>query len=132
MLCLSTTTTGKTTGIAVTASGQFAVGTSTSLNITQLAAQFNPGASPRINGCQWLIFGGVCLFFTILLHATINSWDGASLFFLVLTVASVAGPFIQSKWIKETGRPTWEGRVKTYELGWICLQCGKTWIPPTP
>jgi len=131
MLCLSMTTTSRTVGVGIGAAGQFAAGTSTNRNIPQLVAKFNPGPSPHVHGCGWFSLGCVSLFFALIFRAMSGDWDGPSVFFGLLAIGSLIGPAFESKSIRETTRLAWQERAKMYELGWICQQCGKAWIPPT-
>lgn len=67
----------------------------------------------------------------VLLIASLGSTGdaGYSLWGLLAVGGSVA-LFISGKSISAKKRPAWLEKVKMYEHGWVCLQCGHSWIIP--
>lgn len=46
-----------------------------------------------------------------------------------LAIGAAVGAFIWGNRIAAEKRPAWLEKVKMYEHGWVCLQCGHSWIP---
>jgi hypothetical protein len=97
--------------------------------MTELAHQFVPGHKP---GPGWRI--GV--FAMIVLWAAIGPLaDNLGDYAFAVRAVLVIGAFAlyiaanNSDFCNRTERTAWHEKVKMYEDGWICMQCGQSWLP---
>jgi hypothetical protein len=58
-------------------------------------------------------------------RAASGTWSPFLLFFAVISF--IIAP---TRPISMATADAWEAKVKMYEFGWLCLQCGHSWVPP--
>jgi hypothetical protein len=98
---------------------------------TQLAAQFAPGPEPSLVGDDFSRGGSGCVFVLGMLGILITVICGAgglvssAVLFGIIALALTAGAVA----INSTRRAEREAKIPLYERGWVCLQCGASWIP---
>lgn len=113
---------GTSVGVGMTTSGRLGVGSARTTSTTELARQFEPGAEPTILG------GGVAFgSFVLGVPGIVAIADGAlgavifGAFLLIGAMAVLTGGHFNAR----AERRAWLEKVRMYEHGWICLQCGK-------
>jgi hypothetical protein len=120
-MCLAATGSARSSGIGVGTPGVGA-GSAESESTSELAARFTPGAErgPLHGMASGIVVSGIGLVagFQNLLAGTVLLALGAILMF--------------AAWGNNTAaRRERRKRLRMYEHGWICLQCGASWIPET-
>jgi hypothetical protein len=113
-------------GVGMANSGGLVVGSARTKSMTELARQFVPGPKPagvNVNeiGC-FALFGLLCLGVSTATDSPVVALFGGAMLMI-----AIASPFI-SKHQAARRHPAWLEKVKMYEHGWICLQCGHSWI----
>jgi hypothetical protein len=88
--------------------------------MSQLASKFTPGPEPSASG---QIGCGVLLLLLALITFS-GSSDFAATAAVIGIVVIIAG-ILKDK----AAWPEWQKKVKVYENGWICMQCGTWWLP---
>jgi hypothetical protein len=119
-MCLSEIGTATADGVVV-GPGAIGVGTGVADTISQLAAKFYPGPKPSAIGGVGL---SLCL---LLVSGALIDGDalGAGLGVAFLGVLIGAGALL-NKSGQESIR---QRKMAMCEHGWICMQCGASWIP---
>ena len=120
MMCMSATGMATSVGGGVTSSGMTVVGGSTTVSTNQLAAGFNPGPKP-----SWV--SGVVLGLALVLVGMMAIGDNLA----IGVILAIAGAIIAFGMYnaKRLAIRTWDSKVYMYHRGWICLQCGHSWVP---
>lgn len=133
MLCLSMTNSASSAGVGLTDSGSLGVAGMRTDSMTALAQQFLPG--PKPTGFSW--FGGCLsavgilgLFGGLLSYAESHSSSDSDgiIGAAILLVAGVV-VFAFKRFQARSLHPIWVEKTVRYELGWVCLQCGHSWVP---
>lgn len=105
------------------AAGTFGVGIVRSLSGSETAARLSPGPNPNILAGCLIGFAAPAMLFGIALAAT--GGEGLGAFFLVLGVLIVVIALSE----RRRRTPAWRAKMQMLERGWVCLQCGCSWIP---
>lgn len=119
-MCLAGMGTATADGVVV-GPGALGVGTGAADTISQLAAKFYPGPKPSATGG---VVAGLCLLFgSAILMGTDAFGAGIAVGFLGVLIGAAA---LLNKSGLESIR---QRKMPMYEHGWICMQCGASWIP---
>lgn len=133
-MCLAGTSTNATTAFGVSSDLDIGVGRINTNSQTALAEKFTPGTNPdsAVGGCGcFLVIVGIIL----MSFATASNKNAdvcgvfgglGILFGIILFILMFASQWQRSKNNTQT---EWDSKVKRYDEGWICLQCGNNWIP---
>jgi hypothetical protein len=89
--------------------------------MTELARRFVPGPEP--SGVNGYGCGGLLILAGVLWMISAGLED----YRLVVVGAGVA--FLIRGKLEAAKHPGWLEKVRMYAHGWICLQCGHSWIP---
>ena len=127
LMCLSATKSLNATSAGISTSGDVGLAATTGNSITQLAAQYAPGPKPDPSGPGLVVLLGGTLAgcFSFLLFGGMSGSE---------VVGAVAGigifaliAYLAVKRYSERCAER-ERRIPLYERGWICMQCGRTWL----
>jgi hypothetical protein len=131
-MCLSNVGSARTVGVGITGLGEIGIGGAVTKSGNALASKYTPGSEPSLgSGC--LAGLGFLLLFGVWLVTT--SWsdnaEGASTALVVGALLVIGGIaiFLYMRSHVAIEHEKWVDRVKMYKHGWICHQCGATWIP---
>jgi hypothetical protein len=113
---------GTSVGVGMTTSGQVGVGGAQTKSMTELA----PGRDPLVASGCWPI-ALVSVPFGLFLLAIAGDDLASKICGVVLLLLPFAYP-IGARLDVLNLRPAWLEKVRMYEHGWICLQCGNSWI----
>jgi hypothetical protein len=125
---------GSSVGVGVTNSGSVGIGGAVTGSTTELARRFIPGPAPEMPADWGAFFRSIYdkpVLFIVLCMAlgALLGW-AAYIDIRILGYAivfTVLGFFIELQ--SSVRYPAWLEKVKMYDHGWICLQCGHSWIP---
>lgn len=127
MMCMAGTSSGSAIGGGVSTDLDLGVGKMDINTRSALAEKYTPGTSPHVTGkgcgCASLLVG---LFF-LLVYASSATEEGSGFGLFLASVGFLVGIFLLARGKDNPQQKEWEAKVKLYENGWICHQCGKTW-----
>jgi hypothetical protein len=117
---MSMTTLKQSAAVGITTSGTIGIGASKGTSMTEIAARYIPGQQP--SSVSMIVWG------ILVLSIGFFAWSqtkvlsvGALLLGAVLVFAGDGNRIANKR--------QWDRKVKMYETGWICMQCGSSWIP---
>ena len=150
MVCMAGSSTGASTAVGVDSEGTVGVAKIGTKSQTQLAASLTPGPRPSGNGQLGKIGCGVLLLVCApfgLASTSLSSEQsstystapqadhsgvGCAVFFGLVGLALIAWGW--SMWGEGEGElksevDAWSKKQRLFDHGWICHQCGNTWVP---
>ncbi len=134
MMCLSGTSTGRSTGVGVSTDLDIGIGRLNSKTQTALAKKHAPGTSPMsiAKGCSY--FSSLLIF--VWMFFLFSRAEEPSKFFLISTMSILVllqictMIYLLRFYLSYPPEQIeWDNKVKYYEKGYICHKCGETWVP---
>jgi len=131
---LTGTTGGSVTGVGVNTNLDLGIARAKIKTQTSMAAKYTPPPEPILMG-KWTmrIFGGLTS--VIFIYMWFDSADWGIIFrlvpagFSVVSILMFLFSFTDTSSTNKNIRNKWQVKKDLYEKGWICLQCGKEWMP---